>query len=68
MIGCKAMLHEVDAMNKNKEPDNNSPNPINFDSEQLKELDKLIDGLKKEIVIVGKKIAERHAASKAEQN
>jgi hypothetical protein len=55
-------------MEKNKKPENNSPDPINFDSEQLKELEKLIDGLKKEIVFPGKRPVDKQAFFKANQN
>ena len=55
-------------MDKNQQTDNNSPNPTNFDSEQLKELEKLIDSLKKEIVFPAKKAAEKRVFSKTRQN
>ncbi len=41
-------------MDKMKMTDAGSAGPINLDTDQLKELDKLIDNLKKEIVFPGR--------------
>ncbi len=55
-------------MDKDQQQDNNSPNPTSFDSEQLKELEKLINSLKKEIVSPAKRRGEKQVFSKARQN
>lgn len=55
-------------MDKNKQTDKNSASPINFDSEELKELEKLIDSLKKEIVLPRKKRTEKREFSKTSEN
>jgi len=68
MDGCEHVFQEAQNMDKNQQTDNNSPNPTNFDSEQLKELEKLIDSLKKEIVFPGKKVLEKRVFSKTRQN
>ncbi|MBI5119206.1 hypothetical protein HZA56_22290 [Candidatus Poribacteria bacterium] len=45
-----------------KEKSNSNPShPIDFDSNQLKELEKLIDSLKKEIVLPSKKGSAKSA-------
>jgi hypothetical protein len=45
----KTMFDRTTMMSKHTKPDGNPSNPINLDSEQLKELGKLIDTLRKEI-------------------
>jgi hypothetical protein len=47
----------------NPDTDDNSLNPINLDVEQQKELERLIDSLKKEIVFPAKKRTEKAPAS-----
>lgn len=51
-------------MTKKPPIDSNSSHPINLDSSQLEELDKLIDNLKKEIVLPHKRISEKPLATK----
>jgi hypothetical protein len=45
--------------------DTNSSHPIDLDSEQIEELEKLIENLKKEIVFPPKKEGEKLIISKA---
>ncbi|UCD56469.1 MAG: hypothetical protein JSV16_11610 [Candidatus Hydrogenedentota bacterium] len=50
-------------MSKHRKPDGNPSNPINLDSEQLKELEELIDTLRKEIFETKKGKGERPKSS-----
>lgn len=53
-------------MEKAKMTDTSSAGPIKLDPEQLKELDKLIDNLKKEIICPELKKGEHSALDRAE--
>ena len=54
-------------MSPDTHSDNNSSHAMDLDSEQLKELEKLIDDLKKEIVFPKKKAGDKPALSEAGQ-
>ena len=51
-------------MGEDTKLDNDSSHPINLDSKQREELDKLIESLKKEVVLPKDKAAGRVAISK----
>ena len=50
-------------MNKRKGTDTNSSGPIHLDMEQMEELDKLIQNLKKEVIVPEKKSIRKPVTS-----
>ncbi len=55
-------------MRKTRMTDTSSTGPISLDSEQLMELDKLIDSLKKEILYPGPNKGEQSALDDAQRD
>ena len=57
------MLHGETKMSERKRTDTNSSGPIHLDMEQIEELDKLIQNLRKEVIAPEKKSPQEPVAS-----
>lgn len=57
------MSHGEITMSKEKGTDTNSSGPIHLDLDQLQQLDKLIQNLRKEVIVPAKKSADKSVTS-----